>query len=335
VSGIATRVRTPATSALRDIQAPVRERLEEVVVEMRRIVTADLPMIEQVSGHLLQMRGKMFRPTLALLASETEGTSEPRVVTLASVVELMHLASLVHDDSVDHSALRRGLPTVNSLFSHQVSVIMGDFLYSRALEALVALADLDLLRVLTGVSSQLTIGEMRQLAAVERLAFTEVEYESLIEAKTASLLSAACETGAMCGASRHRAVLKRFGARLGMAFQVADDILDYTETASVTGKPTGLDLREHKVTLPLIAALPKLSPAARASVEALFASEIPSDEQIQEVVGLVTEAGGIDAARRRGEQYALEADAALRGLPDTPARAALADAILYVMDRRS
>ena len=332
---VATRVRTPATSALRDIQAPVRQRLEEVVAEMRRIVTADLPMIEQVSGHLLQMRGKMFRPTLALLASETDGTPQPRVVTLASVVELMHLASLVHDDSVDHSAMRRGLPTVNSLFSHQVSVIMGDFLYSRALEALVALADLELLRVLTAVSSQLTIGEMRQLAAVERLAFTEVEYESLIEAKTASLLSAACETGAMCGASPHRAALKRFGARLGMAFQVADDILDYTETASVTGKPTGLDLREHKVTLPLIAALPRLSPAARGRVDALFASEAPSDEQIHEVVGLVTEAGGIDAARRRGEQYALEADAALRGLPDTPARAALADAILYVMDRRS
>jgi octaprenyl-diphosphate synthase len=332
---VATRVRTVATSALRDIQAPVRERLEEVVVEMKRIVTADLPMIEQVSGHLLQMRGKMFRPTLALLASETDGTPEARVVTLASVVELMHLASLVHDDSVDHSAMRRGLPTVNSLFSHQVSVIMGDFLYSRALEALVALADLELLRVLTAVSSQLTIGEMRQLAAVERLAFTEAEYEFLIEAKTASLLSAACETGAMCGASRHRAALKRFGARLGMAFQVADDILDYTETASVTGKPTGLDLREHKVTLPLIAALPKLSPAARGRVDALFASEAPSDDQIHEVVGLVTEAGGIDAARRRGEQYALEADAALRGLPDTPARAALADAILYVMDRRS
>jgi octaprenyl-diphosphate synthase len=302
---------------------------------MRRIVTADLPMLEQVSGHLLQMRGKMFRPTLALLASETDGTPEKRVVTLASVVELMHLASLVHDDSVDHSALRRGLPTVNSLFSHQVSVIMGDFLYSRALEALVALGDLDLLRVLTAVSSQLTIGEMRQLAAVERLAFTEVEYESLIEAKTASLLSAACETGAMCGAPRHRAALRRFGGRLGMAFQVADDILDYTETSSVTGKPSGLDLREHKVTLPLIAALPRLSAAARREVESLFATDLPTDAQIHDVVALVTEAGGIDAARRRGEQYASEADAALRGLPDTPARNALADAILYVMDRRS
>jgi len=323
------------TSALRDIQSPVRARLEDVSAEMRRIVTADLPMIEQVSTHLLQMRGKMFRPTLALLASEIDGTPEPRVVTLASVVELMHLASLVHDDSVDHSAMRRGLPTVNSLFSHQVSVIMGDFLYSRALEALVALGDLDLLRVLTSVSSQLTIGEMRQLAAVERLAFTEAEYEWLIEAKTASLLSAACETGAMCGASRHRVALTRFGARLGMAFQVADDILDYTETASVTGKPSGLDLREHKVTLPLIASLPKLSAAGRRTVDALFASEAPDDQQIHDVIALVTEAGGIDAARRRGEQYALEADAALRGLPDTPARAALADAILYVMDRRS
>jgi octaprenyl-diphosphate synthase len=332
---VATRVRTAATSALRDIQAPVRDRLEDVVVEMRRIVTADLPMIEQVSGHLLQMRGKMFRPTLALLASETDGTPEPRVVTLASVVELMHLASLVHDDSVDHSAMRRGLPTVNSLFSHQVSVIMGDFLYSRALEALVALADLDLLRVLTAVSSQLTIGEMRQLAAVERLAFTEVEYESLIEAKTASLLSAACETGAMCGASRHRAALKRFGARLGMAFQVADDMLDYTGTAAVTGKPSGLDLREHKVTLPLIAALPRLSASGRATVETLFEVESPSDEQIEEVIALTAAAGGIDAARERGEQYARQAEEALDRLPDTPARTALADAILYVMDRRS
>lgn len=335
MTGAVARARVPGTAALREIQEPVAARLEEVVTEMRRVVTADLPLIEQVSGHLLQMRGKMFRPTLALLASETAGTPQPRVVTLAAVVELMHLASLVHDDSVDHSALRRGLPTVNSLFSHQVSVIMGDFLYSRALEALVAMEDLGLLRVLTGVSTQLTIGEMRQLAALDALAFSEAEYESLIQAKTASLLSAACETGAMCGAAQHRDGLRRYGERLGMAFQVADDILDYTETAAVTGKPSGLDLREHKVTLPLIAALPRLSAAARSRVEALLGSDAPSDDQIADVVGLVTEAGGIESARRRGEQFAHEAEEALDGLPDTPARTALADAILYVMDRRS
>ena len=331
----ATRARVPATSALREIQLPVAGRLDEVVTAMKHIVTNELPLIEQVSGHLLQMRGKMFRPTLTLLASETASMAEPRAVTVAAVVELMHLASLVHDDSVDHSALRRGLPTVNSLFSHQVSVIMGDFLYSRALEALVALGDLDLMRVLTTVSTQLTIGEMRQLAAVDALAFGETDYEELIHAKTASLLSAACETGAMCGASQHRPALRRYGERLGMAFQVADDILDYTGTSEETGKPSGLDLREHKVTLPLIIALPRLSAAGRATVDALFASESPADGQIDEVIALTAETGGIDAARRRGEEYARQAEEALDGLPDTPARTALADAILYVMDRRS
>lgn len=335
MTGSVARPRVPASAALREIQAPVDGRLEEVVLEMRRVISHELPLIEQVSGHLLQMRGKMFRPTLALLASETAGAPEPRAVTMAAVLELMHLASLVHDDSVDHSSMRRGLPTVNSLFSHQVSVIMGDFLYSRALEALVALGDLELLRVLTGVSTQLTIGEMRQLAAVESLAFTEQDYEALIHAKTASLLSAACETGAMCGAAQHRGALRAYGERLGMAFQVADDILDYTGTADETGKPSGLDLKEHKVTLPLIAALPALSMANRARVEALFATETPGDDQIAEVIGLVAGAGGIDAAHRRGEQYAQQAEEALDGLPDTPARNSLADAILYVMDRRS
>lgn len=329
------RAATPLTAALREIQAPVVERLEAVVAEMRRVVSADLPLIEQVSGHLLQIRGKMFRPTLALLASETAGAAEDRVVTLAAVLELMHLASLVHDDSVDHSAMRRGLPTVNSLFSHQVSVIMGDFLYSRALEALVALGDLDLMRVLTNVSTQLTIGEMRQLANVDALAFTELDYEMLIQAKTASLLSAACETGAMCGAAQYRIALCRYGERLGMAFQVADDILDYTESASVTGKPTGLDLKEHKVTLPLISALPRFSRPARSTVERLFACDAPEEDQVREVIALVAEHGGIEDARRRGEQFAREAEEALDVLPPTQARAALTDAIVYVMDRRS
>ena len=335
MTGAVLRTRTPATAALREIQAPVQARLEAVVLEMRRVVTADQPLIEQVSTHLLQIRGKMFRPTLALLASETAEAPDDRVVTLAAVLELMHLASLVHDDSVDHSALRRGLPTVNSLFSHQVSVIMGDFLYSRALEALVSLGDLDLMRVLTQVSTQLTIGEMRQLAAVDTLAFTVEDYELLIQAKTASLLSAACETGAMCGAGQYRRELRTYGERLGMAFQVADDILDYTETASVTGKPSGLDLKEHKVTLPLIAALPRLSRADRGVVDALFATDAPADGQVAEVIALVAQHGGIDDARRRGERFAREAEDALDTLPDTQARTALADAILYVMDRRS
>jgi octaprenyl-diphosphate synthase len=332
---VTTRVRTPATSALRDIQAPVREGLEDVVVEMHRIVTHELPLIQQVAGHLLQMRGKMFRPTLALLASQVTGSPEPRVVTLASVVELMHLATLVHDDSVDHSVLRRGLPTINSLFSHQVSVIMGDFLYSRALTALVRMSDLEIIRLVTDVANELTIGEMRQLGAVDALEFNEQQYYDLIRAKTGSLIACACESGALCGAPEFRQALARYGDRLGMAFQIADDILDYTEDQSVTGKPSGLDLREHKVTLPLIAALPRVTPSARKRVDELFATENPDDEMLADVVSIVHEAGGIDYARQRGEALAHDAEQALRVLPESSVRNSLTDAIAYVMERRS
>ena len=271
----------------------------------------------------------------AAVASAATESPEPRSISVAAIVELMHLATLVHDDSVDHSVLRRGLPTVNALFSHQVSVIMGDFLYSRALTALVRLGDLELLRVVTDVANELTIGEMRQLGAVDALAFTEEEYYRLVRAKTASLIAGACECGAMCGASEFRQPLAEYGDRLGVAFQIADDLLDYQGDQAMTGKPGGLDLREHKVTLPLIAALPRLSAAGRARVDELFATEDPADELIADTVAIVTEAGGIEYARQRGEQFADDALRALRVLPESPVRSSLTDAIAYVMDRQS
>jgi octaprenyl-diphosphate synthase len=327
--------RTEPAPALREVQAPVRDVLETVPAEMWRIVSADNDLAASVTDHLMAMRGKMFRPTLVLLCSAVEGPVPRRAVTLAAITELVHLATLVHDDSVDHSALRRGQPTVNSAFSHQVSVIMGDLLYVHAFAELVRDADLEVLRVVTGASTEMTVGEIRQLAAVEALAFSERDYEQLIRAKTASLMSAACEIGAIAGGGRHREALARYGDRLGRAFQIADDLLDYTEDARVTGKPAGLDLREHKVTLPLIAALREMSAAERVRVEALFADEAPTDERIAEVTAIVAENGGLDYARRRGERYAQDAEEALAGLPAGPARSALADAIGYVLDRRS
>ena len=320
--------------ALREIQSPVRERLDRVTLEMWRIVAEDGALMPDVTQHLMGMKGKMFRPTLLLLASEVEERSTEAAVTMAAVVELIHLATLVHDDAVDHSVLRRGKPTINALFSHQVSVIMGDFLYSRALLELVERGDLEPLRVFTRASNQLTLGEIRQLAAVDALAFSESDYETLIGHKTAVLFRAACEVGSLCGAVAHRDALARYGERLGMAFQVADDLLDYTERQETTGKPSGLDLKEHKVTLPLIAALRTMSPAARARVESLFAAPEPTEAAVLEVVEIVSDAGGLEYARRRGEEFAQEAEEALVDLPGSPARAALDEAISYVMERR-
>jgi len=331
---LTTRTPSALAAALREIQAPVQSALSQVSEELWRIVAADVPLVREVQDHLMGMKGKLFRPTLLLLSSSIEGASSKRAITYAAVVELMHLATLVHDDAVDHSVLRRGMPTVNSLFSHQVSVIMGDFLYLRALRELVTMGDLEAMLSITNASNEMTLGEIRQLGAYDALAFSESDYETLIRAKTASLFMAACDVGALSGAPRYRQAVTRFGERLGMAFQVADDLLDYTEQQEMTGKPSGLDLKEHKVTLPLIAALREMPSAARSRVEALFASREPEDDAIAEVVGIVREHGGLEYARQRADQFSREAEEALTELPEGPAKTALLDSIAYVVERR-
>ena len=319
---------------LASLQHHLKPRLEQVQQELRRIVAADFGLITEVNAHLFQMQGKMFRPTLLLLAEEATGGRDPRATVLAAVTELIHLATLVHDDSVDHSVLRRGMPTINSLFSHQVSVIMGDYLYSRAVIELVRLDDLEPLRVLSRVTNEMTVGEMRQLLAHDRLAFSEEQYDLLIRSKTASLVSAACEIGALRASPTDRAALRRFGEALGMAFQIVDDLIDYTEDASVTGKPFGSDLREHKVTLPLIAALPNMLEAERKAVSRLLHEPEPTDLQITEVIEAVSRVGGLEYARERALRLAQAADAELDLLPASAARDALRASITYVLDRR-
>ena len=330
------RARLSGNAALREIQRPIRGRLEGVPEELARIVAVDLPRMEEVKSYLLLMQGKMFRPTLVLLSSETGEAAEPaRALTLSAIVEIIHLATLVHDDAVDHSVLRRGMPTINAAFSHQVAVIMGDFLYLRALAELVGRGEHEALSVMTRASQQMTVGEMRQLMAHDTLGFSEQDYYALIASKTASLMSAACEMGALCGNVRYRRELARYGEQLGMAFQIADDLLDYTADAEEMGKPTGLDLREHKVTLPLIAALPTMTAAERAVVDTLFSAAEPDDRDIATVVEIVSERGGLEYARRRGEEFARDAESALAALPETEARTALLDAIAYVLERRN
>jgi octaprenyl-diphosphate synthase len=324
-----------ASSSLAEIQSPIRARLDQVPAEMARTVASDLPLVGQVATHLLAMRGKLFRPTLLLLSSATKGEDCEVAVPLAACLELIHLATLVHDDAVDHSALRRGMPTVNSLFSHQISVIMGDFLYSTALTRLVSLGDLDALRALTRASTEMTLGEMRALAVTMPLTFTEEEYYALIRSKTASLVRAACEIGALVGAREYVEPLGTFGDNLGMAFQITDDLIDYIEAEETTGKPAGLDLHEHKVTLPLIFALRNASAKDRADIEKVFAAADPAATDIARVVGIVGETGGFDYAREQGEMYASRARDALTGLPETVARTALESSISYVMGRHS
>ncbi len=321
-------------SALSSIQAPVRWELDQVGLELRRIVLSEFDMIEEVNEHLLLLQGKLFRPTLLLLSSRVGGEPHDDSSTLAAVVELVHLATLVHDDAVDHSVLRRGLPTVNALWTHQVAIIMGDYLYSRAVTELAKLGDLDALAVLARAANEMSVGEMRQLTSYDALDFTEQDYYWLISAKTASLMSASCEMGSLAGDVKYREQLARFGHNLGMAFQIADDLLDYTGAEAVTGKPTGQDLREHKVTLPLIGALASASEAEERQIRTLFTRVPPSDDEIELVIGIVTDRGGLEYAKSRADYYAGLARASLTGLPESPAVNVLCDAVAYAVDRR-
>ncbi|HYJ78751.1 MAG TPA: polyprenyl synthetase family protein, partial [Longimicrobiaceae bacterium] len=219
-------------------------------------------------------------------------------------------------------------------WSHQVAIIMGDYLYSRSIIEITRLGDLEPIRVIAAAANAMTVGEMRQLVSHDALGFGEDDYYRLIDSKTASLMSAACELGALTGAPAHRGALARYGRELGHAFQIADDLLDYTADSGVTGKPSGLDLREHKVTLPLIAVLPRLAPADRAGVDALFRDAEPAGEAVAEVVELVARHGGLEYARERAAEAAQRAYDALEGLPEGPALESLRDSIAYAVERR-
>jgi octaprenyl-diphosphate synthase len=211
---------------------------------------------------------------------------------------------------------------------------MGDYLYSRSVTTLAGLGRVDLIEVLSRAANEMSVGELRQLVSCDALDFDEQDYHRLIASKTASLMSAACEMGATAGDATYREPLARYGHALGMAFQIADDLLDYTEVETVTGKPSGQDLREHKVTLPLIAAMSNMDGVARREVEAFFADPEPTDRGITRVVTLVREHQGLDYARRQALDFAERAAAALVALPAGPVTDALRGAVDYVVDRR-
>lgn len=322
------------TADLDAVQGPVQDQLDEVIDELRRIITSDFDRIDEVNQYLMLLRGKLLRPVLLLLCNQLGRPRDPRAVTLAAVVELVHLATLVHDDAVDHSVLRRGQPTVNAMWSHQIAIIMGDYLYSRAIIELAEVGSHEATKVMARAANEMSVGEMRQLTSYDALDFSEEDYDRLIAAKTASLMSAACELGALVGDDRLRSRLAEFGHNLGMAFQVADDLLDYTGSEDETGKPSGHDLRERKVTLPLVAAMARAGEREMESIRDFFTLVDPSEQDIQEMLGLVERLGGLDYARSRAQAFADAATACLDGLPAGPSLDALRACVVYAVSRK-
>lgn len=318
--------------SLATIRSLVEDVLDDVLSHMERVLDSEVPFIDEVTFHLQRMRGKLFRPALLALANRVEEDPDDREVALGAVIEIIHLATLVHDDSIDQSELRRGLPTLNRRWGHKVSVIMGDYLYSRAMAEITRIGDLALIELAARVTNDMTIGEMVEIAHHGRVVEDPRQYFFLIEKKTASLVSTACEMGAVIGTPRYREPLRRYGHRLGMAFQLIDDLMDYSGEQETMGKPVGSDLREGQLTYPLLAVLPELNGGERRLVESVFRSD--GAEEVAQVVRLVRDRGGLEATRELATWHGERARDSLEELPPTPAREVLDTAIDYVLRRR-
>ena len=326
--------RAPATLVgLDEVQGPVEGDLADVTERMIAVLTSGFSLIADVNGHLFRMKGKLLRPTLLLLSARILGKRPDERIRLAGVVELIHLATLVHDDVIDGSRLRRGLPTVNAKWSHKVSVIMGDYLYSRAMAELAASGDLTLITMAAEVTNAMAVGEMMQIAQGSALETEDEAYFTLIDCKTASLIATACAMGAHLGAVELVHRLGRFGHSLGMAFQIVDDLLDFCGVEEVMGKRPGSDLRELKATLPILYAFRQAGAGERERLRAAFRSPALAAGDEAWLLELADASGGLDYARAAAARYADAALGELEGLPPTEELKALQAAVAYVLQR--
>lgn len=300
-----------------------------------RMASEHAPRIPQVTAHLIEAGGKRLRPMLTLAAARLCGYDGPYHVHLAAAVEFIHTATLLHDDVVDESAQRRGRPTANLLWDNKSSVLVGDYLFARAFQLMTEPGQIRVLGILANASATIAEGEVLQLTAAQDLATTEDIYLKVVRGKTAALFSAATEVGAVVAAAPEPMVqaLFTYGDALGIAFQIADDLLDYTGTSAAIGKNVGDDFRERKLTLPLIKAVAKADAEERAFWVRVIEKGDQRDGDLDQALAIMHRHGALEAARADALAWAATGRAALARLPDHPLRQMLDDLTAYVVAR--
>ena len=328
-------VLNPATGlpGISDIQGLAASEMSQVNQLIRDRLGSDVLLINQISEHIVTAGGKRLRPMLAVIAARALGYAGDAHHQLAAIIEFVHTSTLLHDDVVDESDLRRGRKTANALWGNAPSVLVGDFLYSRSFQLMVELDSMPIMQVLADATNQIAEGEVLQLLHVGNPDTTEADYLRVIERKTAILFAAASRLSAMiAGASLGvQQDLADFGMNLGLAFQIADDVLDYTADASALGKNLGDDLAEGKATLPLIHALSQATPSRRERLSQIIREG--NADALPEVVAAIRASGGLDYSHQVAERYAKAAAAALAALPANPWTDALRGLARYAIDR--
>ncbi|MFD0726731.1 polyprenyl synthetase family protein [Lysobacter brunescens] len=323
----------PASLDLPAILALASPDMAAVDALIRRRLGSDVVLVNQVAEHIVSGGGKRLRPMLLLLAARALGHQGGDAQQLAAVVEFIHTATLLHDDVVDESDLRRGRKTANAVFGNAASVLVGDFLYSRSFQLMVELERVEVMKILADTTNAIAEGEVLQLLHIRNPDTDEPAYLKVIERKTAVLFAAATRLGALL-AGADAAVQQKlhdYGMALGYAFQIADDVLDYSADEAALGKHLGDDLAEGKATLPLIHAIQHADAATRERLRTIV--QEGDVDAMPEVLAAIAATGGIDYSRKRAEDYATAAEDALDGLGDNDALAALRGLARYAVQR--
>lgn len=324
----------PPAARFLDLIADKLAATEEL---FRDSLSSDVPFIEEAGRYLAEGGGKRVRPALLLLASHLLGHDGEEEVTYAAVVELIHTATLIHDDVIDHAGLRRGRTTVNRLWGNHLTVLLGDWIYTLAMKKALAHDRVEVIRRLVAAVLTMTEGELLALQRLGAVDLTSEEYFQIIDRKTAHLFAAACSVPALIPPVRPEAgeVLACYGENLGICFQLIDDLLDFTGEEDELGKPVLSDLKEGKLTLPLILLLPRIGTARRRTIEAVLEDGDFVRVEPQEILELVRSEGTVEEARAMAEDYAARAKAVLAALPPGEAREALELAPDFILNRRS
>ena len=328
-----TTDRKPAS--LTALSALVADDLVEVNRLIIEHMQSPVALIPQLAGHIISAGGKRLRPMLTLAAARLAGYTGRRHHALAASVEFIHTATLLHDDVVDSSDLRRGLATANAVWGNKPSVLVGDFLFSRAFQLMVGDGSIEVLAILSRASAVIAEGEVMQLVTANDIETTEAAYLEVIASKTAALFAAASEIGPIVaerGAAEVKA-MRDFGHNLGMAFQLVDDMLDYSAAEIELGKSVGDDFRDGKITLPVVLAVARADAGEREFWRRTLEAQELEEGDLERAIGLMRRYGTLAATLERARSYAAAAGTALMNFPDGPARRALLEVVEFCVDR--
>ena len=319
---------------LHEITQPVQHHLEAFDRVFRQSIRSKIGLVDLVAKYLVRQKGKKVRPILVLLSAELCGGVNEKTYRGATLVEILHTATLVHDDVVDEADTRRGIASINAVWKNKIAVLMGDYLLSRGLLVALEHDDFEFLKITSTSVRRMSEGEIHQIQKSRKLDMDEETYLRIIGDKTASLLSTCCEIGATSGTHdpEKRRRLREYGENVGLAFQIRDDLLDYTGRKSITGKPIGLDLNEKKLTLPLIYALTQAPGGEGRDILSMIKNG-GKKMKVQQVVDFVRRYGGLDYAAAKARAFALHATDALAPFPESPSKAALIGFADFVIER--